>query len=795
MLIFLFSENIWVQSDQGLIGHSSITKIVETESANMLVATINGGIFISYDKGSTWSKCDLGEYSNSTIMELFKASNGNLIACEMNGNIIISSDDGFNWEVFSKLENNGTKIIQRSNTLYLSTFSGEIYKSLDFGITWDLVCDFENRLIYDMEVDANDVLYIATNAEGILKSVDEGASWEAMNNGLPSMNCYLLYILEGTELFVGMNDMGGVLKYNYTSENWENVYENNDLHHNVYSMIFFEESLFAATEVGVWICTENGWEKYGFGLPENIKVSRILINKENYLYVACQHGYLYKTLDPIKNDASILSIRLENAEKIYAVWGQPYEYEIVVKNLKNELIEEAEVTVDNQLTGSMETLITDELGECHYSFTVPDGLENDLYQIKFKSSKEDYAPTSEIIVIAEVINDYDGDVQWKQIAFPTNSQIETIFESKNGSIYIGTSSNGIYKSKDRGKSWTQKNNGIMEFNWVSSFAEDENGFIYATTDWDGCVVSTNDGSSWLRVCEDLVERARKVCIDSEGNIFLQSYFNQLFISKDGGDIFEVLIDSSSHQRLGNMELIDDVFFLYIYEDGLYYSEDEGETMNLVSGLNSIVVRSIGKKEEKLYASCGNDGLYFSDDKGKTWMKEFTNPIDLSINKIIYDHKHNEFYGIIPSRGIFKSRNGMEWRDYNDGLSLNERTINDICFFSYGEVFASTTEHTLYKRNLGTISDVDDIPFDISDLLVFPNPVWTDVIVSLPDYIDISTISLELYDQSLRTNYNIQTNLDFHNKAISLNLNGFSSGIYYLIISDKNMKYYSKFIKY
>jgi photosystem II stability/assembly factor-like uncharacterized protein len=791
----LFGEDIWMRVDNGLYGFDGLGKVVQTENGSILLSTFDGGIFISEDKGMTWTKCDLSDFSSASIMELYLASNGDIIACEMNGYVMKSKDNGKTWYETTKLENNGIKISEMNSKLYLATFSGEIYTSTDFGENWSLLCDFEHRLIFDMVVDVNQTIYILTNQEGVLQSSDNGISWSAINKGLPVLYGSTLQIIENTEIFIGLSNNKGLYKYDSGSEKWVAIYQSNVLNHTVSSLAFFDESIFAGTENGVWIFKEGSWSKYSSGLPEGVTISDLLIDDESFIYAVVTSGMLFRSIDPIKNDSKILSLRIDDPKKRFAVWEQSFEYEIVVKNLNRELIEGARVIINNPITNSIDTLTTDEFGEAHYMVTVPENVPNDIYNIEFNAEKESYQKSTSIFSEVEIIEDYIGDLKWTLLSNPANSQISCMYQARSGDIFLGTSSFGIYKSTDKGKTWQTKNTGLMPMNWVSSITEDNEGNIYCSTDWDGLVVSTNGGNSWITLFNDRIERARKVEIDDTDNIYLLSFYNDFFVSEDKGNSFDPVIDSSMHKSIGMVEVIGNTLFLFIKNEGLYQSDDCCKTLSLGEGLTGVEVRSVVKADGMLYAACGIDGLFISSDDGKSWLRKQTIPENLPFIDIYYNSYHLEFFANIQNKGIYKSSDGEKWRDFNDGMYPDDTEINDILFTKLGYAYASTRNSRFYRRHLGSITDINDLPLPYNDILVFPNPATSEINLEIPEFMSLSDLSISIYDLSLKTYISFESKTIQHQNLISLNIRNLTPGVYHLILSDKKVTYYSKFIKY
>lgn len=105
-----------------------------------------------------------------------------------------------------------------SSTFYVSTFKGGLFRTRDYGTTWEAVTDQLTEQVFVCVVSDDDpnIMYIGTD-NGVFKSTDEGANWEPTSVGSVTKSLLLKngernVVIAGTEIGIYRSVDGG--------ENW-----------------------------------------------------------------------------------------------------------------------------------------------------------------------------------------------------------------------------------------------------------------------------------------------------------------------------------------------------------------------------------------------------------------------------------------------------------------------------------------------------------------------------------------------------------------------------------------------
>lgn len=202
-------KKTWQTNLEQPVGVSKVFDLLQVKGDTFLMATgddvapdMDGVVYRSFDGCSTWSEVDtIGQ----AITKLVKASDDTIFACGDNADTLywtylqcvrISTDGGDTWAPSGiidpvidslLLEGEFTVMISMeyiNNYLYVGSWVGDLYRSGDYGATWEKL-DTLNAILDTSEVtgiflgEGDSVLFITTSSPGALyKSYDGGLTLE-----------------------------------------------------------------------------------------------------------------------------------------------------------------------------------------------------------------------------------------------------------------------------------------------------------------------------------------------------------------------------------------------------------------------------------------------------------------------------------------------------------------------------------------------------------------------------------------------------------------------------------------
>ena len=324
-----------------------------------------------------------------------------------------------------------------------------------------------------------------------------------------------------------------------------------------------------------------------------------------------------------------------------------------------------------------------------------------------------YKKSSFIILFLLVFFSFNSEILlasgWKSLGplggTPWSIAFSPTFE-QDGTIFIGTNK-GVYKSVDKGKSWSQATKGIGR-KLVPTIAISPNytndQTLFVGTSRGELFVTYNAGESWVMVFKgpEIRSNSSKTPSSLEAIAISPNYSND-------GTVF-----------IG-------VFGAYIYR-----SVDRGASwLQFKKGLDSKYVLALGispnySNDQTLFAGTIDKGVFISTNSGLTW--EFTgNGLpDKFIQKIVLSTDYSNdgtVFLAMPGEGLYLSRNyGRSWSKSENGLDnayvrtidLSNNYYNDKTIYigaSFGMIFKSenageswtrvndTKKEEVYGRNL------------------------------------------------------------------------------------------------
>ncbi|MDI6817231.1 MAG: Ig-like domain-containing protein [Actinomycetota bacterium] len=261
---------------------------------------------------------------------------------------------------------------------------------------------------------------------------------------------------------------------------------------------------------------------------------------------------------------------------------------------------------------------------------------------------------------------------------PANSNVNSVplspYFDNDDTIFAGTPS-GVYRSVDRGKTWTLINSGLTSTNVRSitmspGFQTDKT--VFAGTN-GGVFRSTNSGDLWAPVNTGLTNLdVRSLAISMN---FVND--NTIFAGTHGGGVFK------STDR------------------GASWVQTNSGITNLF--ITDIVISPQFTTDSTIYSSTNGAGVFKSTNAGATWVAANNGITNLSILALgispNFPNKGNTVFAGTSGDGVFKSNDdGASWKIINNGLmhKLVLSLETPPCYCLDRTVFAGTDGGGVYS---------------------------------------------------------------------------------------------------
>ena len=266
---------------------------------------------------------------------------------------------------------------------------------------------------------------------------------------------------------------------------------------------------------------------------------------------------------------------------------------------------------------------------------------------------------------------------WESPSTAIGSNVHALATAPNGHIFAGSSSDGVFRSTDRGATWSPV--GPAKSN-ISAIAAAPNGDLYAGTD-QTLYRSTDDGATWSASAAGLTGPPEAIAVQSSGTILVGTYEQGVFRSADG----------TTWEHLG-----------LVHPD-----------FPTASVTDMVIDRNT-----RIYAALQEGGIFMSVDNGDHWGKlaePFAGADVLSLTVT----GNGDLYAGTFRRGVWYSLDhGAHW----DSTGLNDDAVGSLAFDPAGFVLAGTVSDLFLHTDVPAGVDDATAPHAAFGVSVEPNPM-------------------------------------------------------------------------
>ncbi len=607
-----------------------------------------------------------------------------------------------------------TTFIADENQIFAGDWEGNIFISIDNGLSWDKINIglFDEFHFYETIVSNSAGQLFASGTIGIIKSTDNGQNWMKTNM---SEWIYQIVVNSSNHIIASTN---GVYISQNNGDSWEQILEDINI---IDIAIDLNDNIFAGSYAMFKRSSDNGktWQDLDLGIS-SFSINQIAVNSKgdifvgvhNYnttsydVYVSKDEGTNWSSVYTNHNQRSVRFISINYEDDVYVrFWGKEGDL------IKSE--DDGESWID--ITPAVKLLSKFSFNsQGHIYSGSRNGVEiskdggflwetqnigmHGLSIVALASDDHDHVFAGSENSGCFVSRNY-GD-SWERIHEIPSTGIPSIVINQSGEIFIATNENGIYHSKDTGSTWDNLSDGLNETEILSMLVSTDN-FIYVGT-YHGVYRWSSDNSQWINIgLEDYIIEA--LSVNSQGFIYAGTYENGLFKSSDLGVNWQNIFNQYYVSDISINS--DDDIFVNSFWASLYRSTDDGNTWQLITvGLETFSVYSLDIYQNILYAGAIG-GLYYSDNYGELWQ-------------------------LIDSTGLETNR------------------VYSTSMLSDSVIFAGTEGSSVYKRKIILDNKIpEQLPTTVNLKQNFPNPFNSGTFIqySLPPNQSSYKVSLKIYN--------------------------------------------------
>ena len=295
--------------------------------------------------------------------------------------------------------------------------------------------------------------------------------------------------------------------------------------------------------------------------------------------------------------------------------------------------------------------------------------------------------------------------EWMDIPVPPIALLDAnaLASDKYGTIFLGGDRYApLWRSIDRGRTWTQKTAGLKPSCEVTALLVKGGRTVFAALHEGGVFVSRDHGETWIQANNHLTDLGvQSLAGAADGAIIAGTHHGRIFRSSNDGGVW--VETTAVPFRAPVLALVaDSAGTIYAGNSwqGVFFSADSGRTWTpSSSGLENLYVRCLAFHGDGYILAGTNGGIFRSAGGGEPWIRIDSDEFSAAVLALATDRSGTIFAG--TDNGAIRSRDGGDsWERADIGLQgLDVRSF--LC--ADDVLLAGTTNYGVFRSTDGGTS--------------------------------------------------------------------------------------------
>ncbi|MBX7044996.1 MAG: hypothetical protein K1X86_04085 [Ignavibacteria bacterium] len=552
------------------------------------------------------------------------------------------------------------------STIYLSSYTGGVYKSTDWGNNWFP----SNSGLNTLEVITLcflDNTIVAGTEQGAHISRNKGESWVELKDENVEFKFHSITasICFENKFYLYNNTLGnGLLVSSDTGRTWTSYKRRYDSHdifdaHSVELFYIANDNLYAGTTSGIYVKGESDtvWNRIDTLSKYDFVYS--ITAEENYMSTVCNYFPVVDGAAQISNPKIFFSADLGTSWNEIAIeLDTNFITSVVFSNstlfaatntglfassdLGKSWVRKNNFKYINQLSARLGHIFistyNDEIFRSDDNGDTWLACMNNLSALDIK-----FIDKLNGSLLASTYNasylQVDSSNSWKVFYLDSFNIPITSIVVNNKEIFAGTPSNGVYKSVDNGNSWMKFSSGLQNLQ-INKLINVEVKIFAATEGHSkmhpGLYRLNKEETDWQILKDSLYGQEISDLLYSGSTLYAGTYRGGCFISSDKGNTWHTSRKTNDdyYSQIDFMFSIGNRDYIHFYfDDDFFYTIDKGFSWIKIKAPRGDV-SCISTDGEYIFVGTYRNGIFLSKDLCKSWIK-ISDSINLKHIRALY----------------------------------------------------------------------------------------------------------------------------------------------------------------